>query len=405
MQENIKRNFFWNTLGAVLYQMCTWLTTILVVRLAGFEVSGLLGTAMTVTNTFITLASYGMRTYQVSDADNRFSQRAYLDSRLITCGIAAFFCMLLSFAIPYSYLQRICIALYLLYRLSEPFSDVLHGMCQKDGKLYIAGKSYILRSFTTLIPFAVGLLFTKNLPITLGLMCAFTWGAILLYDSKAALPYFKGQTGDGAIELLWVCAPLALYSVLSTASASLPKLFLERELGTELMGIYNSVTAPVLLLQVGAAYLFTPLITLISSRVAQKDKKGFLSLILRVAILLALLLPVGLVGAAVVGEWGLKVFVSKDAVPYAYLLLPMVVAAVETAMVLFASMLLTILRVLKGLVIANCAGIAVSLVASVPLIRMFSMQGATYAAILALTVQLACLIAFGIYGAKKYFKA
>ncbi|MEG0486136.1 MAG: hypothetical protein RR576_11890, partial [Oscillospiraceae bacterium] len=84
----------------------------------------------------------------------------------------------------------------------------------------------------------------------------------------------------GAIELLWVCAPLALYSVLSTASASLPKLFLERELGTEIMGIYNSVTAPVLLLQVGAAYLFTPLITLISNRVAQKDKKGFLSLIL-----------------------------------------------------------------------------------------------------------------------------
>ncbi|MEG1579396.1 MAG: hypothetical protein RR336_11600, partial [Oscillospiraceae bacterium] len=118
-----------------------------------------------------------------------------------------------------------------------------------------------------------------------------------------------------------------------------------------------------------------------------------------------LLLPVGLVGAAVVGEWGLKVFVSKDAVPYAYLLLPMVVAAVETAMVLFASMLLTILRVLKGLVIANCAGIAVSLLASVPLIRMFSMQGATYSAILALTVQLACLIAFGIYGAKKYFKS
>ena len=401
MQENLKRNFFWNTLGAVLYQMATWLTTILVVRLAGFAVSGLLGTAMTLSNVFITLASYGMRTYQVSDAQSRYSAKAYLQSRFITSGAAAFFCVGLSFCIAYSAQQRLCVALYMLYRLSEPLSDVLHGMCQKDGKLYVAGKSYLLRSVTTLAPFAAGLYFTQSLPFTLLLMSAFTWGEIALYDVKNARAYVKGQTGGGAWQLLWECAPLAVYSVLGTAAASLPKLFLERGLGTEAMGIYSSVTAPVLLLQVGATYLFTPLITLISSHVANGDKKGFAAITAKVSLFIAALAPAGLLGVALIGKWGLRVFVSAKAEAYAYLLSPMVVAAVLTALVLFASMLLTILRVLKGLVIANLASIAVVAIVSAPLIRAFNMQGATYAAIAGLTVQLSLLCAFGIYGAKK----
>ncbi|MEG0338383.1 MAG: hypothetical protein RR573_00540, partial [Oscillospiraceae bacterium] len=100
---------------------------------------------------------------------------------------------------------------------------------------------------------------------------------------------------------------------------------------------------------------------------------------------------------------GLATFVSVKYVKYEYLLQPMVVSAVLTALVLYASMLLTILDARKGLVISNLLGIITAALICVPLLKIFDMQGATYAAILALCVQLIGMIIFGIKSAKQYF--
>ena len=60
--------------------------------------------------------------------------------------------------------------------------------------------------------------------------------------------------------LLFECAPLAVYTALSTTAASLPKIVLQQQWGNSAIGIYGPVTQPVLLLQTGATYLFIPFI-------------------------------------------------------------------------------------------------------------------------------------------------
>ena len=70
------------------------------------------------------------------------------------------------------------------------------------------------------------------------------------------------------------------------------------------------------------------------------------------AVVLALL-PAGLLVAHFLGEWGLETFVGSGMGAYQYLLAPMVVSAVLTALVLFYSMVLTVMRCMKALIAAN----------------------------------------------------
>ena len=61
----LRRNFLWNTFGQITYMMCQFLCGIFVVRLAGAQQSGFYNVALTVTNIFLSLASFGMYSFQV----------------------------------------------------------------------------------------------------------------------------------------------------------------------------------------------------------------------------------------------------------------------------------------------------------------------------------------------------
>ena len=96
---------------------------------------------------------------------------------------------------------------------------------------------------------------------------------------------------------------------------------------------------------------------------ARRDKKGFFKAVFAVQGIVLALLPLGLAVAHFLGRWGLATFVSPGLADYQYLLGPMVVSAILTALVLFYSMVLTVMRCMKGLIVANVCAIAVSALA------------------------------------------
>ncbi|MEG1381912.1 MAG: lipopolysaccharide biosynthesis protein [Ruthenibacterium sp.] len=410
-RQSLRRNFLWNTAGSLIYFACQWLFTILAVRLAGVYVSGLLMMALTVTNVFLSIASYGMYNYQVSDTAQKYAQSTYIHSRIITCSLATFACIcyiilvLIVKKTPYGAEQILCIFLVLGYRLIESVTDVYNAIDQKHGRLDIVGKTYAARGVLSLALFAVTLRITTNLPITLVLMLLGNLAFFVLYTKPQAKQFYeKSKTEWRTIFALLVeCAPLAIYCFLNTSAASIPKIMLELVLGNDALGIYGPVTAPVLLLQVGATYLFTPFITIFSDKYAQRDKKGFARAIGSVLAIILVLLPIGLLISHFLGAWGLATFVSEGLVEYSYLLAPMVFSAVLTALVLFFSMVLTIMRCMRGLIFANVCGIVVALLCSVKCIETWGMQGTTYAAILALLAQTVCLVCVMFQQAKQYF--
>ena len=412
-QPKMLRNFMWNTAGQLTYMVCQFLCGILVVGLAGNQVSGVYNTALTATNIFLSIASYGMYSFQASDLSPKYSDSTYIRSRICTCMAASVLCggfVAVNAAAgenPYSAQQSICVLLFLGYRMVESLTDSLNAIDQRGGRLDIVGKTYALRGAVTLVSFVAALRLTQDLILTLALMFAAGLAVCFAYSlPQARRLYSPARVLRAQVAaLLWECAPLAAYSFLNTTTASIPKLMLGRILGETALGIYGPVTQPVLLLQVGATYLFNPFITVFANSYARRDRKGFWRAVLGVQGVVLALLPLGLCVAAFLGRWGLATFVSAELADYQYLLVPMVVSAILTALVLFYSMVLTVMRCMKGLIAANACAIAVSALASAPCIARWALQGATYAAIAAQAVQLVLLGGAALRMARRHFSA
>ena len=407
----MRRNFLWNTFGQVVYMVCHFLFGILILSLAGAEQSGIFTTAVSATGIFLSIASYGMYNFQVSDAHDKYAQSCYIRSRAYTVTLASAVCILFTLAgalrteNAYSALQCLCIVLYHAYRMVESVTDVYNAISQRAGRLDIVGKTYALRGLVTLVVFVGVLALTHSLLLTLVLMLAVNIALFFIYTLRVSRGLYVPQPVQkkAVYALLVECAPLAVYTALSTTAASLPKIVLQQQLGNGAIGIYGPVTQPVLLLQTGATYLFIPFINTFTDSYAAKDKKGFWRAVLGVQGVVLALLPAGLLVARFLGAWGLETFVGSGMSEYQYLLAPMVFSAVLTAMVLFYSMVLTVMRCMKALIVANVCGIVAAWAVSAPFIRHWGMQGTTYAAVAALLVQVVCLGVAVLVLAHKHF--
>ena len=119
MENQLKRDLFFNTVGSLVFYICQSAITILVLALAGPVANGLLATAMTISNVVISAAGFGMRTFQVSDLNSHYNDRTYLTSRYVTMLVAFVGCCIFAFVNSYSSQQRWIILLYTAYRLIE----------------------------------------------------------------------------------------------------------------------------------------------------------------------------------------------------------------------------------------------------------------------------------------------
>ena len=169
--------------------------------------------------------------------------------------------------------------------MMESATDVYNAVAHKHLRLDIVGKTYALRGVLSLAVFVLVLPRARVLllggqtseeararaaqlavVVTVAAMFAVNLLFFLLYTLRRTKPYCRRQPVARArvMALLWECAPLAVYSALNTTTASLPKIVLDQVAGGDALGIYGPVTAPVLLLQVCATYLFTPFINAVS---------------------------------------------------------------------------------------------------------------------------------------------
>ncbi len=387
----LKKNLIFNTAGSLLFYVCQASINLLVVALAGVEANGLLATAMTIANVALSAASYGMRTFQVSDLSGKYSDRTYLHSRYITVSAAFVGCMAFAFVNSYTAEQRWVIALFTLYRLVESWSDVWHGFLQKAERMDIVGISFGARGLLTAACVVGGLLATHSLIAMLALLVVLNAGYVLAVDIPLARRRadFSAQGAAGVWPLLAECLPLAAYSFLNTSIGSVPRYYCERILGSVQLNYFANVFLPVMVLQVAVIYLFVPFITAFARMWAGRERAAYYRALRWLAGLLAALWAVGAAGAALLGKWGLSLLYpsTPEILGYAPLLQPLVVATLLTVLATVLCHLLTIARHMKGLIAGNLAGLAAALAVSAPLIRAFDVYGAALATIAGIGVQ------------------
>ena len=181
------RDSFLYTCGYILGLIAQWGLTVIIVQLTGLDDSGYFALAMSICSVFFFVASYGMRSYQISDIDGQFSDATYISSRVFTTLAGFALCALYSVSSGYSWHQIQIILLYMLFRCCEALYDVLHGIWQQHNNLYNVGLSLVIKAVVNFLAFLIPYYLSRNLEIGLACMIA---SAIVLLTADA---YFTGR--------------------------------------------------------------------------------------------------------------------------------------------------------------------------------------------------------------------
>ena len=392
--NSVKKNMLFNTTGSLIYYVCQWLMSVLIVRISGYEDAGILSIAMSVTASPAIIGLFNVRSYQVSDINDQYSNGVYIRSRTFTNILSFVICAIMTFANGYTAIKAATIFVFMLYKISEGYADVFYGIEQKKGRLDIAGISLSIRGIGAIAFFVGVFMVTNNMLTAICAMTMFSFAIVLVYDWRITKKWDrdeKKQQEKVAFseikDLLITCLPLAIVAFLNNLSVNIPKIYLEGYFGSEVMGYYSSVASPTVVIQLAATTIFAPLVPILTEQYCSGKKDDFLHTIKRFSLLVAGLSAICLVGSKLLAHWGLVLLFTESIEPYVYLFVPIVWVSILIAVNACMFSVCTLLRVIKPQYIIGFTGVAVSFILSLTIVKSQSMVGVVWALVGSLVVQ------------------
>ena len=394
-RKSLNQNILWNTTGNIYYLFSQWLFSIIIVRVSGLTSAGVFALAMSLSNIFASIGLYGMRNFQVSDIKNEYSYKEYLYSRYLSIIFSIIICIgfLLLNQGHYSLEKSLIILCYTIFRLSESLFDIYSAFFQKEWRMDIIGKSLYIRGTLNLAVFVLILITTHNLLFSIIAMIITSYLSLIFYDAQNIkhFSFSKNFQFEKVIHLLKQCLPLLGYSLILTIIGSIPRYFLDYYLSEELVGAYNSVATPTVIVQTIALQVFNPFISIFAEAVHQHNHTLFKNTFKKCLYLLLALSLIAILGSVFLGNFALTLLYGDKIIPYTYLLLPLILVTILTSCTWLLSSLITIYHALKELLFINIISLFISLGASFFLIPLYNLQGATFAVALPLVFQLIAL--------------
>lgn len=408
MENPRKRDYIWNTAAGLINAAEAVVMSMIVTRLTGLTDAGMLTMAFAIGNLMLPIGKFGVRNYQVTDVENRYSGFTYFTTRLATvflmivavCGYLCYASTGLGYG---SDKLGIVFAVCMIY-VVEALEDVVWGYFQQRNRLYAGARMFCVRWIGILLFFPAALYYSRDLKETL-LLCLALSIVIFLVLLKLSYPRYCseedrfsnliGQKIDfGQIgRLLKAVLPLFGISFLALYENNMPKYAIDRYLTDEIQACYGFVAMPVFVIGLLNNFIYQPTLVPMAVEWEQKQIGRFKKRIVRQTVIIGILAIVCMAGAYVLGIPVLSLLYHTDLTGYKRELLILLLASAFLAVSGYQSVVLTIMRCQKALLLPH--GI-VAMAAAISLPVVVSRYGTMGAAICYMVLMaLLCLL----YGA------
>ena len=379
--------------GNFIYLGAQWIISVALVRMGGFEDAGYFSLAMSVCNIFAMIANYGLRAFQVSDINEKYSDNTYVVSRIITVLTAFLLCALYAAAFQRSAFKITLILLYMAYKCIEAYSDVLTSIFQKNGKMIYAGISLGAKGLINLLFFIAAYLLTKNITLSIGLMALGSLIILFGFDFFKIKKYyahrdlFRSADGKNIVCLLKDGSALMFVAFFATAFNSIPKMIIEKKESAESLGVFSSIAIPTVVITTFAAGMILPVVPKLAENYKDKDGKKIAKTLGTCALVIVLTGALAVVASMLIGKPIFSVLFGEEILPHFSLLYYMIWASVIIAVNSCLSAFLTSTRKLKQELAFSVLACVLVAGLSYVMIDKYGIYGAAYAMIISLAIQ------------------
>ena len=129
--KNSKKDSVWYILGSVCNAATSAILMIITLYLKGTIEAGMITISFTIAQQMLIIGRFEVRSYQITDVENKYTFYEYFIHRIIFCGMMIFFSVIYIVSKNYEKEKAMIIFLLCIYKMTEAFSDVFQGQFQK----------------------------------------------------------------------------------------------------------------------------------------------------------------------------------------------------------------------------------------------------------------------------------
>ncbi|MEG1300981.1 MAG: hypothetical protein RSC93_09780 [Erysipelotrichaceae bacterium] len=404
--SNIKKNYFWNTVGTTLLSFNSLFFMIIVTRINGIEDAGIFSFSFASACIINVIALYCGRTYQIADDNSIIKESDYIISRFFTSIFALFITICFVFINHYDIYKSSIFMLLCTLKCIEALSDVYYGVIQKKDKLFIVGKSLTFKSLVGLIGFFIIDFFTNNVVISCAFLVVLNFIYLIFYDIKNAHMETKivYEFNINRIKrLLTVSMSTFLFTLILLVVINIPRYVIDVYLDDSAQAIYGILSMPATFIMLLGQFILQPSLLNLSIHYKNKNLKQFnKTVFLLCGIILASLIIV-LPITYVIGIPVLSLIYGIELEPYSLLLILVIVgAALYASSSVILNALIT-LHCTHEQLILQIFTLIFSLIVSILLIKNFGLQGSIFSYFAILSIQFVLYAFLYKYIIKKKF--
>lgn len=399
--------YFWTVLSGLAYSGSTFLMFWLVAGVCGSYQGGIFTIALTIGNQLLTIGYFNVRTYQVSDVEERFSFGDYLLFRIICCILMAVIGIAWIGVGNFTTERMIAIALMLVFKIAEAVADVMEGLYQQKNRYDVTGKCIFWETIGFLGTFTIVLLLTRSLVHALAAMTVVYILMLLVIDCNLVGAYAKVKLrwNFGKQKSLFLATlPLFVNSFLLMYINNAAKYAIDAAMGEEALAYFNYIFMPAFVINLLGGFLIKPALSTMALRYHDRDRTGYFAILKRQTMYLLALTVICLAGGWLLGIPVLSFFYQTDLTQYRRALCILILGGAFTAVYTMLQYSIVIMRhQYAGLI--GCTVTAGTAVLIMPLLaRNYGIDGGAWGYFILMTLMSAVYLLMNLYYMKKDWK-
>ena len=273
------KNFIWNILGTGFNSFNSLFFLIIVTWVNGVEQAGIYSIAYATALILYTVALYSGRLCQVTDTENKVTDKDYIGNRIFTCIITMVIAIIFAVFIQgYRDIKLWACLLLCFYKVTEALSEIFYGIMQKNDILYKSGQSLTIKSLLGLIVFLIVDIITKNLILSIIASILVNVITIIVFDLvivKILVDKDEKFNKSNVFRILKTDFFVFANSFAGIYVLNAPKYAIENYGTDELQAMFGYIIMPATVIVLFAQFVFMPFLNKLKNLYAEKKMKEF----------------------------------------------------------------------------------------------------------------------------------
>ena len=399
-----KNEFIWNMLGSFIYAMFSAIILEICTRANSIEIAGIFSIAYATSCILNAIGDFGIRIYQVTDTNRKYTFSEYLSARIIAILIMVVFSIIFVVISGYSSTKLVICLILVLYRVIDNLSETYQAEFQMNNRLDIAGKSMVLRNSIAIIIFAIFDIITHNIVVASILMTIANLIIFILYDMKKIKQFNSDKIKikiKEAKDIVKDCFPMAIASILNVYVINAVKYAIDSKGDNTMQTYFNIIYMPTFVINLVSIFIIKPFLKTFGDYWnGGEHQKLFATLLKIIGALVAITVIIEL-GCYILGIPVLSWFYGVDISLYKMELMILIISGLLYAI---CNLLFNMLGTIRKQSYVSIVYILTSLIAFIIppfLVNQYNMMGAVLSNLLIMLILCILLAIFLIIGIKQ----